>query len=201
MRLLRSVCLLAALAAAPCLVRAQESSFGVSGGLNYVGGSASKIGVDIAGTAVTGGDRRGQFASVFLERRSSDGPIALRLEGFFSRLTSGPSTSSVNGQAALRDNTYGIAATATYALRSGSGVRPYLLAGTGIYASSLGTNPDPEATDVSLTKGGMGLGLHLGAGMEGRLGKSRVFAELRYHQALHEVRGAAFMPLVVGAKF
>ena len=193
--------LLAALVTVPAVVSAQSTRIGVSGGLNFVGGGSSKIGVDINGSPVTGGDRQGQFFSVFLERQTEGAPTSLRLEAFHGRLTSGPNTSNSFGRAALRDATYGAAATLAYSLGSGSGMKPYALLGAGMYATSLGTNPEAGATEVTQSKNGMGLGLHVGVGLEWSLNRTQVFTEWRYQQALHQTRGAAFMPLVVGVKF
>jgi hypothetical protein len=171
--------LIAVLAVAmPLVAQEKETRFGVAGGLNFVGGGASKIGVDIAGTQVAGADRGGQFVAAFLEHRSAG-----------------------IGRSALRDNTFGVAATMSYALRNGPGLTPYVLLGAGIYASSLGTNPDANASEVTQTRNAMGLGAHVGAGLQWNVGKRQMFAELRFHQALHQARGAAFMPLVVGLKF
>jgi opacity protein-like surface antigen len=195
--------LIAVLAVAmPLVAQEKETRFGVAGGLNFVGGGASKIGVDIAGTQVAGADRGGQFVAAFLEHRRAGSLIGLRLEGFYSGLSSGPKTVSAGiGRSALRDNTFGVAATMSYALRNGPGLTPYVLLGAGIYASSLGTNPDANASEVTQTRNAMGLGAHVGAGLQWNVGKRQMFAELRFHQALHQARGAAFMPLVVGLKF
>ena len=179
----------------------QTTSIGVAGGLNFVGGSSSNVSVDVGGTPVTGGDRRGQFVTAFVERGSVSTPTSLRLELFYSRLTSSPNTSSALGRAALRDMTYGATATLAYALTSGTGLRPYTLIGAGMYASTLGTDATLTTTDASDTRRGMGLGVHVGLGLEGRVGRARMFTEWRYQQALHQVRGSAFMPLVVGVKF
>jgi len=51
------------------------------------------------------------------------------------------------------------------------------------------------------TRNGMGLGAHVGARLQWNVGKRQMFAELRLHQALHQSRGAAFIPLVVGVKY
>lgn len=185
----------------PAGAAAQTTSVGVAGGMNFVGGGSSKIAVDIGGLPITGGDRQGQYFSAFLERRTESVPTSLRLELFYSRLTSGPQTSNALGRAALRDVTYGAAATMAYSLRSGSGPKPYALLGAGIYATSLGTNAVAGATEVTQTRNGMGLGLHVGLGMEWRVSGAQMFTEWRYQQALHQTRGSAFMPFVVGVKF
>jgi opacity protein-like surface antigen len=193
--------LVAAALVCPDLLHGQETSFGISGGLNFGGGAASKVAVDIAGIPVTGADGPGQFLSAFVERRHSGSLFSMRLEAFYSRLSSGPKSSSALGRAALRDNTIGLALTLRHDLRGGSGLRPYGLLGAGVYASMLGTNPDPAATNVSESRSAMGLGMHVGAGLEWKLGGQTLFTELRFHQALHQRRGGAFMPLAVGIKF
>jgi hypothetical protein len=185
----------------PTVSRAQTTSIGVAGGLNFVGGGSSKIAVDVGGLPVTGGDRQGGFFAAFLERRTDGSPASMRLELFHGRLTSGPKSGNGLGRAALQDFTYGAAATMAYSLSSGTGIRPYTLLGAGLYATSLGTNAVPGATEVTETRRGIGLGLHLGLGAEWRVSRTRMFAEWRYQQALHETRGSAFMPFIVGLKF
>lgn len=80
-------------------------------------------------------------------------------------------------------------ATASVVLPLGAGaVTPYLVAGGGAYASSGG--------------GGVGAGVSGGAGVEGRLGGVRAFAEVRAHR--YEVRGGGtrrMLPLAVGVRF
>ncbi len=196
-----SLLLLAAISLVPTLATAQSTRVGVSGGLNFVGGGASRIGVDIEGTTVTGADRQGEYVSAFLERHGDAGPLGMRLEAFYSRLTSGRQTWSPKGRPALRDETFGAVATLVYSLRSGSDLTPYTLLGAGLYATSLGTNPDPSASTVSQTARGMGLGMHVGAGLEWQLRRTHFFAEWRFQQALHQTRGGAFMPFVLGVKF
>jgi len=80
-------------------------------------------------------------------------------------------------------------------------VKPYALLGAGMYATSLGTNPEAGATEATHFKNGLGLGLHVGVGLEWSVNRTQMFTEWRYQQALHQTRGAAFMPLVVGVKF
>jgi hypothetical protein len=184
----------------PMMLTAQSTRLGLSGGISFVGGSASMTGVDINGTAVTGADRQGNYFSVFLERHGDSGPLGMRLESFYSGLTSGPKTSGTRGRSALTDETLGLAATFSYSLRNGAGFTPYTLLGAGVYATMLGTNPDPAATEVSDRTRGMGMGIHMGLGVEWSVQRTRLFAEGRFQQALHQKRGAAFMPFVVGLK-
>lgn len=193
--------LVAAAFVCPAMLRAQETSLGIAGGLNFGGGSASNLAVDVGGIPVTGADGPGQYISAFVERRHSGSLLSMRLEAFYSRLSSGPKSSSTLGRAALRDNTVGLASTLRHDLHGGTTLKPYGLLGAGVYASMLGTNPDPSATTVSETRNSMGLGMHVGAGLEWKVGGRTMFTELRLHQALHQGRGAAFMPLVVGIRF
>lgn len=193
--------LLSVMVLLPSVSIAQTTSVGVAGGLNFVGGGSSKTAVDIGGSPVTGGDRQGQFFTAFLERRTDAIPTSLRLEVFYSRLTSGPQSANALGRAALKDFTYGAAATMAYSLRSGTGIRPFALLGAGLYATSLGTNAIASATEVTETRRGVGLGLHVGVGAEWQVSRATMFSEWRYQQALHQTRGSAFMPLIVGLKF
>lgn len=195
-----SLLLFAAISLLPTLATAQSTRVGLSGGLNFVGGGASRIGVDVSGTTVTGADRQGHYFSAFMER-TAGGPMGVRLEAFYSRLTSGRQTWSPEGRPALRDETFGAATTLTYALRQRASLTPYTLLGAGLYATSLGTNPDPSASEATQTARGMGLGLHVGAGLEWQVDGAHLFAEWRFQQALHQTRGAAFMPFVLGVKF
>jgi|CXWL01.1.fsa_nt_gi hypothetical protein len=191
----------AAILVAPTVTHAQSTRVGFSGGLNFVGGGASRTGVDVGGTTVTGADRQGKYVSAFLERHGDAGPLGMRLEAFYGRLTSGRQTWSPKGRPALRDETFGAVATLVYSLSSGRDLTPYTLLGAGLYATSLGTNPDPSASTVSQTARGMGLGMHVGAGLEWQVRRTHFFAEWRFQQALHQTRGGAFMPFVLGVKF
>lgn len=186
-------------------LQAQRTRFGIAVGKGFVGGGDSKTLVDINGDTVTGADQAGLHLRAFAEVPLSSPSFAFRAELFYNRMTSSSNSwAIVNGsigKAALEDQTMGLAGTFIGMLKPKARVSPYFLLGAGIFASKLGTNRDPQSTDVVMTRGGMGLGLQTGMGLRWRIGQKDLLFEWRYSQALNNTRGAAFMPLTVGLTF
>lgn len=174
-------------------------------GKGFVGGGDSKTLVDINGDTVTGADKAGLHLRVFAEIPLNSPSFAFQGELFYNRLTSfSNSWAVVNGsigKAALEDQTMGLAGSFIGTINPKAGVSPYFLLGAGIFASKLGTNPDPQSSEVVQSRGGMGLGLQTGIGLRVRMGQRNLLLEWRYSQALNNTRGAAFMPLTVGLTF
>ena len=200
-------CLLLVLAAlvASVPLQAQRARFGFAVGKGFVGNADSKTLAVVNGDSVAGGDQAGLHWQAFVEVPLSSPSFAFRGELFYNRITShSNSFSIVNGsigKAALEDRTIGLVGSFIATVAPKAGVSPYFLLGAGMFQSKLGTNPDPQSSQVVNTAYGLGLGLQTGMGLRVRMGKRNLLFELGYRQALNNTRGAAFMPLSVGLTF
>lgn len=189
----------------PILAQAQGPRFGIAVGQGFVGGGDSRVLVDAGGFNITGSGQAGVHVRGFAEWPLNSTAFAFRAELFHNRLHSNPNTCAVVGRScatsALTDRTTGLTGNFVASLNSSAGVSPYFLFGAGVFASSLGTNPDPQSGDVVISRRGMGLGLQMGVGMRLRIQRRDFLVEWRYGQALNNTRGSAFMPLTVGIMF
>lgn len=203
----RSVAVLVLIAAVstPFSLQAQRARFGVAVGKSFVGGGDSRTLVDANGFNVTGADQAGFHIRAFAEVPISSPGFAFRGELFYNRLYSRPNSVAIvgsgTGAAALFDRTISVTGSFIGSLHPNAGVSPYFLLGAGAFLSTLGTNPDPQSSQVVMTRNGMGLGLQTGLGVRVRLGQQSLLLEWRYSQALNNTRGAGFMPLTVGIVF
>lgn len=194
--------------AAPLLVpslAAQRVQFGALVGYSLVGGGDSRTVVDDGGSTVTGAGRPGLHLRGFVDIPLGGTAFGFRGELFYNRLTSSPNSYAIVGretpQQALTDRTAGLTGSFVAATTSSAGVAPYFSLGAGVFGTMLGYNPDPTATEVTRTQGGMGLGLVVGGGLRIRTGGPTLLVDWRYYQALHNTRGSAFMPLSIGMTF
>lgn len=189
----------------PSLAPGQGPRFGIAVGQSLVGGGDSRVLVDAGGFDVTGAGQAGLHIRAMAEWPLHSTAFAFRAELFHNRLHSNPNTCAVVGRScassALTDRTTGLAGNFIASLNPNAGVSPYFLLGAGVFASSLGTNPDPQSRDVVIWRRGMGLGLQMGVGMRVRIQQRDFLVEWRYGQALNNTRGSAFMPLTVGIVF
>lgn len=196
--LLTAVCI-------PTLSQAQGPRFGIAVGQGLVGGGDSRVLVDAGGFNITGSGQAGVHLRGFAEWPLNSTAFAFRAELFYNRLHSNPNTYAVVGrntaQSALTDRTSGLTGNFVASLSPQAGVSPFFLFGAGVFRSILGTNPDPQSSDVVIRRGGMGLGLQMGVGMRVRIQRRDFLVEWRYGQALNNTRGVAFMPLTVGILF
>lgn len=169
----RSVALLVLVVAlcTPVSVQAQRARFGFAVGKSFVGGGDSRTLVNAGDFNVTGADQTGFHIRAFAEVPLNSPAFVFRGELFYNRLHSRPNSVAIVGS------------------------------GTGAAASTLGTNPDPQSSQVVMTRSGMGPGLQTSIGMHVRLGQQSLLVEWRYSQALNNTRGAGFMPLTVGIVF
>jgi opacity protein-like surface antigen len=130
-------------------------------------------------------------------------PVGLRLEAIFTRL--GFEEGTFTGEQGSFDfsgsmNIYG--ATANVVLeRPTSGVRPYGIAGAGIYRVDFNSNftggEEVEFDREATTE----FGVNAGAGLAFTLSESQLFVEARFHSVFTEGESANFIPVVVGLKF
>ena len=94
-------------------------------------------------------------------------------------------------------------ANAVFAFPSASPIRPYLLAGPGLYNGK--TTIDGLGSSESQTK----LGMNAGAGFDFGMGKAQLFAEARFNAILKGTvdatsgaeKTAYMIPLTVGLRF
>ncbi|MGH7699022.1 MAG: hypothetical protein ACREMJ_00660 [Gemmatimonadales bacterium] len=184
---------------------AQRVQFGALVGYSLVGGGDSRAVVDDGGSTVTGAGRAGLHLRGFVDIPLSSSTFTFRAELFYNRLTSSPNSYAVVGretaQQALTDRTAGLSGSFVAATSGSARVAPYFALGAGVFTTTLGYNPDPSATEVTRTQGGMGLGLLAGGGLRIRTQGPTVLVDWRYYQALHNTRGSAFMPLSIGMTF
>lgn len=193
-------------AAAQATPQAQlRPRFGIAVGKSLVGGGDSRVLVDAGGFDVTGAGQAGFHIRGMAEWPLNSTAFAFRADFFHNRLHSRPNTCAVVGRtcatSALTDRTSGLTGSFVASLSPHARVSPYFLLGAGVFRSSLGTNPDPQSSDVVISRGGMGLGLQVGAGMRLRVLRQDFLLEWRYGQALNNTRGVAFMPLTAGIMF
>ena len=186
-------------------LQAQRARFGIAVGKGFVGGADSKTAVYLNGDSVTGGDQAGLHLRAFAEVPLNSPSFKFRGELFDNRMTSYSNSWAIVGngivKAALEDRTIGLTGSFIAAIKPGARVSPYFLLGAGVFASKLGTNSDPQSSQVVMTRSGMGLGLQTGMGLNVRLGQRDLQFEWGYRQALNNTRGAAVMPLTVGIVF
>jgi hypothetical protein len=181
-----------------------QTTYGLMVGRSLVGGGDSRTIVDMNGTPVTGAGQAGSHFRGMIDFPMSGSSVSFRAEVFYNRLSSNANTySAVQGEtakSALTDRTIGI--TASFVARANRKARltPYFALGAGVFGSRLGSNPDPQGGNVTMTRGGMGLGLTVGAGLEWSMGATSVLFDWRYYQGLYNTRGSSFMPLSLGFK-
>lgn len=195
------------LLAAPAALTAQQTvrpSFGLLVGSSLVGGGDSRTAVPVDGGVVTGGDQAGLHLRGFADFPIPGSAISVRTELFYNRLSSNGNSSDVrvNAPTALRDKTVGLNGAFVASTSRTAAVAPYFALGAGVFATTLGTNPDALSTTVTRHVSGMGLGLTAGMGLRVRLrhGPS-LLLDWRYYQAMYNTRGSAFMPISIGASF
>jgi opacity protein-like surface antigen len=88
---------------------------------------------------------------------------------------------------------------ATYSLRSGARVRPYVLGGLGVYHVTISLTSGGTTTDDAATK----LAWHLGAGIAYHLQGTALFLEARYLSvaAFASFPRTTFFPIAAGVRF
>ncbi|HET7583930.1 MAG TPA: hypothetical protein VFK13_03430 [Gemmatimonadaceae bacterium] len=170
----------------PTAVRAQETrsaprpvpiTYGIGGGGSIpLGGVADSV-------------RTGFNVLGVVQYRPNGSWMAYRLDFLFLRST----LDGVDGT--LRAIALGL--NARFDLASGR-VRPYVIAGTGIYNRWFSFNDESrEVLESRQTKGGVSGG----AGIEGTLGGTRIFLEARYHLILTSPNSTAIVPVTLGITF
>ncbi|NNG16686.1 MAG: hypothetical protein HKM89_09410 [Gemmatimonadales bacterium] len=183
---------------------AQAPSFGIAVGTSFVGGSDSRVPVQIGEATVTGADRRGLHVRGMILWPSSSS-LSFRSEIFYNRLTSGRNAIAIvagqDAQPALVDRTIGLMNTFVASTSTKAAVAPYFLLSAGIFESRLVTETGPADALRTDTRDGLGLGVEIGAGINVRVLRQKFMLELRYGQALNSIRGIGFMPLTVGIQF
>ncbi len=162
---------------------AQGLSFGVGGGIVVPTGSLA----DATGTGWNG--------TAQLRVKPPVSPLGFQVDAFYTRF----SLDGVDGHTRMLGGT----ANALFAFPSASPVRPYLLAGPGLYNGK--TTIDGLGSSQSDTK----FGMNAGAGFDFGMGKAQLFAEARFHAifkgAVDATSGnettAYMIPLTVGLRF
>lgn len=163
--------------------QAQGLSFGVGGGIVIPTGSLS----DGTGTGYSG--------TAQLRVKPPVSPLGFQVDAFYTRF----SLDGVDGHSRMLGGT----ANAVFAFPSASPIRPYLLAGPGLYNGK--TTIDGLGSSESDTK----FGMNAGAGFDFGLGKAKLYAEARFHAIMKGVtdgttgdeKAAYMIPLTVGLRF
>jgi opacity protein-like surface antigen len=163
--------------------QAQGLSLGLGGGIVVPTGSLS----DGVGTGWNG--------TAQLRVKPPVSPLGFQVDAFYTRF----SLDGVDGHSRMLGGT----ANAVFAFPSVSPLRPYLLAGPGLYNGK--TTIDGLGSSESQTK----FGLNAGAGFDFGMGKAKLFAEARFHAILKgtvdatsgEEKTANMIPLTVGLRF
>ena len=162
---------------------AQGLSFGVGGGIVVPTGSLSDgMGTGWSGTAQ-------------LRVKPPVSPLGLQVDAFYTRF----GLDGIDGHSRMLGGT----ANALFAFPSASPLRPYLLAGPGVYNGK--TSVDGAPSLESVTK----FGVNAGAGFDFGMGKAQLFAEARFHAIFKgsadistgEEKTAYMIPLTVGLRF
>ena len=162
---------------------AQGLSFGVGGGIVVPTGSLSDgMGTGWSGTAQ-------------LRVKPPVSPLGFQVDAFYTRF----GLDGIDGHSRMLGGT----ANALFAFPSASPLRPYLLAGPGLYNGK--TTIDGLGSSESSTK----FGLNAGAGFDFGMGKAQLFAEARFHAILKgtvdatsgDEKTAYMVPLTVGLRF
>jgi hypothetical protein len=203
---MRYVLLAASLAAVPLSPLASQAGrrteVGGLIGYSLVGGGDSRT---VVGSNVTGAGQPGLHLRAMVAVPLTASPFAFQGELFYNRLSSAANTYAIVGKAparsALVDETLGLTGSFVATTSRTARFAPYFALGAGLFAASLGSNPDPLGTRVTHTDRGMGLGLVAGAGLRWRVGRPTLLLDYRYYQGLHNTRGSSFMPLSLGLAF
>jgi hypothetical protein len=198
----------AALLAATCLSAPLRAPGAQQGQLGALTGLSLAAGID-ARTASTEGQGPGLSALVGFDVSRGDGPIAARLTGtFFDRGPArGAGVDPAREGSAVASRYGGVGLDFKYARRGGV-VRPYLLAGAGVYrlreerVAREETGPLAPRADGQLLVERTTAALTGGAGLLTRLGPVWGFVEGRYttFPGGAEVR-ASYLPVVAGVRF
>ncbi|MEP6689129.1 MAG: outer membrane beta-barrel protein [Gemmatimonadales bacterium] len=162
---------------------AQGLSFGVGGGIVVPTGSLS----DGTGTGWSG--------TAQLRVKPPVSPLGFQVDAFYTRF----SLDGLDGHSRLLGGT----ANAVFAFPSASPIRPYLLAGPGLYNGK--TTIDGLGSTESTTK----LGMNAGAGFDFGMGQASLFAEARFHAIFKgavdvttgDEKAAYMIPITVGLRF
>jgi opacity protein-like surface antigen len=163
--------------------QAQGLSFGVGGGIVVPTGSLS----DGTGTGYSG--------TAQLRVKPPVSPLGFQVDAFYTRF----SLDGVDGHSRMLGGT----ANAVFAFPSASPIRPYLLAGPGLYNGK--TTIDGLGSSESTTK----FGMNAGAGFDFGMGKASLFAEARFHAIFKgatdlstgDEKSAYMIPITVGLRF
>jgi opacity protein-like surface antigen len=161
--------------------QAQGMSFGVGGGAVVPTGSlADGTGTGWSGTAL-------------LRVKPPVSPVGFQVDAFYARF----GLDGIDGHSRM----IGATANAVFAFPGVSAARPYLIGGAGLYN---GKTTDGLGSTDTQTKAG----LNAGAGLDFGMGKTKLFAEARFHAILKGAFDAtgnettAYMiPLTVGLRF
>jgi opacity protein-like surface antigen len=117
-------------------------------------------------------------------------PIGLRAEGSYSQ------TSEASGVTAHKTKIFGGAADVVYAFgKSADQIRPYILAGLGIY------NVKVDVTTASASESKIGFGIGGGAAFRVGTGATRVFVEGKYTSVSTSGFKTNFIPIRAGLRF
>lgn len=163
--------------------QAQGLSFGVGGGIVIPTGSLS----DGTGTGYSG--------TAQLRVKPPVSPLGFQVDAFYTRF----GLDGVDGHSRMLGGT----ANAVFAFPSASPIRPYLLAGPGLYNGK--TTIDGLGSSESTTK----FGMNAGAGFDFGMGKASLFAEARFHAIFKgatdlstgDEKSAYMIPITVGLRF
>lgn len=141
-----------------------------------------------------------------LRRVAPARPLQFRLEFLYASAQSRVGSAYVldDGGAArhaLEDETLGLSAAVAWPLSARGPVRPYLLAGGGVYHKRLGSNPELDADRVSATVSATRAGVQLGFGIDVPLGRRALFLEARGHRLLGGWAGSDIVPVALGFRF
>jgi opacity protein-like surface antigen len=189
---------------------ALEIHTGLAGGA-VLGQGRSDPGYSLLGTADVGraGSRLGLRGELFFSRASHDE------HGRFGVLCDACSASFPIVDARTSEEAYGVLVGGTYGLTRASRLRPYLLAGVGVYRTRtdfrgrLDTCPPGAICTMSIvaespvheSEQSTGAGMHMGLGTAFRVGPLDLTAEARYHLLDRAVGSRRIIPLTIGVRF
>jgi hypothetical protein len=189
-----------ALVAAPVSLQSQSVAAGPRASLQVAAGGVAPL-----GGALDPYDP-GWTAALGLRLRPWALPVALQLDALHARLGGDPFTvpGPADGPVRVEPRTAisALTGSAVLAPRAGRRVRPYLLAGAGVYR----LRPDDRAFGAALVSvrpadATTAAGASYGGGLEARLGRVAPFVEVRHHIVLLSADNTSFIPAVVGLRF
>lgn len=145
-----------------------------------------------------GAQSGGATALAGLEWQPEGRSFGLRVDGAYNRFCTA-ACDEAGGDLDIRLRFLNLNLSGTAELPGGAGrdLRPYLLAGVGLYNYRLEGDDVPAGFDESETD----VGLNGGLGVTYALGRVGLFAESRFHHVFTSEEDIQYIPIIVGARF